>query len=307
MSRDFVNPGLSSSKTWVAVKEIPPVIDTFIKKDYKFNHYKAIAERAKELCEDWIQTNKKNGEGIEASVTCRAKEKTSLRQKLVMRHDEMKKDGGTGYQSTQEILTEIVDLAGVRIILYMPSETQQERVKEMIQDIFDKEVQPKVHSGSQRSRAAGGPRPADQEKQLRSSKSYEPTHLGYTAVHYRVAMMEKHGDRHYDHAEDDRVSQLTYPACRRMCHMGPSTLTASPVLKVEVTSESKFHNPRLSSLTIWQFDIKKCQKFTDINLEFIGTSDCFSFRHEPTSSQALTQSSSNTILVLQYLPSSELC
>lgn len=214
MADEFDNPGLSQSKTWLAAKEIPSVIDNFIKKDYKFNHYRLIAERAKELCENWIKTNKKNGEGIEASVTCRAKEQISLMQKLVMRHDEMIRYGEKGYQSTQHILTEIVDLAGVRIILYMPSEIQQERVKEMIQDIFDKEVQPKVHSGSQRNQAASGPRPADKEKQLRSLKSYEPTHLGYKAVHYRVAMKEEHKNNSYEPAEDDRVSNHFFKVVR---------------------------------------------------------------------------------------------
>jgi ppGpp synthetase/RelA/SpoT-type nucleotidyltranferase len=197
--------GPSRRRTWLSYKPTPPVIDKFIRYDYKFNHYNLIAERGRELCIAWIENNKKNGESIEASVTCRAKEKPSLLQKLVMRNDEKILNGEPGYESTQQIQSEIVDLAGVRIILYMPSETQQERVKEMIQEIFGKEVEPKVHSGSQRK--AAGPQAEDEHKQLRDSKSYRPTHLGYTAVHYRVAMKATHRSERYRPEEDDRVSK----------------------------------------------------------------------------------------------------
>ena len=67
--------------------------------------------------------------GIRAIVSNRAKKPDRLIEKLENR-DKVKK-----YKSTDEIFKDIVDLAGVRVALYFP--TDRELVDEIVSDLFE--------------------------------------------------------------------------------------------------------------------------------------------------------------------------
>jgi len=114
----------------------------------------------------------------------------------------MKLKGGPGYENSQQIWDEIVDLAGVHIILYMSSEDQRAIVKKMIQGIWGKNVKPIMHDGIRTKPAEDG-----EQKDAQSSKIYRPIHLGYRAEHYRVPMHKSHSTSnayYYEHC--DKVS-----------------------------------------------------------------------------------------------------
>ena len=97
--------------------------------------------------------------GIKAIVSYRAKGIDRLREKLVQRNEEKK------YKNVQAVFDDIVDLAGVRVALYFPSE--RDLVDEIVRDLF-KIVKTKNFPES----------------------SHKPKHTkrfsGYWATHYRV-------------------------------------------------------------------------------------------------------------------------
>lgn len=65
----------------------------------------------------------------------------SLREKLMMRYAETGRD----YENFAHIKRDIVDLAGVRIILYMPTKEENLKVKQMIQQEWGQDVKAKRH------------------------------------------------------------------------------------------------------------------------------------------------------------------
>lgn len=113
------------------------------------------------------------------------------------------------YTTEDDIWNDIHDLAGVRVILYMPSEDQREKVKRIIQAIWGDHVQPKYHVGSderikpdERARLLQAP---GERTKLSTKKKYRPRHLGYIAVHYRAKMKENQGTKAYHPKSRDRV------------------------------------------------------------------------------------------------------
>ncbi|KAF2792118.1 hypothetical protein K505DRAFT_57706 [Melanomma pulvis-pyrius CBS 109.77] len=169
-------PGVFRRDTWLAQAETPAVIEQFIKTyEYTEKHFDYVAKKAREMILE--AKTKLFKEGLEANVTCRAKSAKSLKEKLKMRHEEK------NYQYEKDIWDDIHDLAGVRVILYMPSEDQRDKVREIIQSIWGDNIEAKLHEGSREDGASDR-----DERQPSPKKKYRRRHLGYQAVHYRVSM-----------------------------------------------------------------------------------------------------------------------
>ncbi|KAF2262813.1 hypothetical protein CC78DRAFT_605216 [Lojkania enalia] len=184
MSSEESDPmlGVKRQDTWLAHNPTPEIVKKFVKEEYVRDHYVGLAERARELIEKKLKT-----EGVQANVRCRAKE--SLEEKLRMRF-KLK-----SYKTIEDIREDTVDLAGVRIVLYMPSQGQHDKVRKAITSIWG-EVEPILHPSRSENR----------EDDRTSEEEYRNIHLGYQAVHYRVAMQESHSkDGGYDWLPYDKV------------------------------------------------------------------------------------------------------
>lgn len=212
-------PGISrqSTTTWPSERPIPKVVTDFIKNDYVRTHYIHMADCAKNLIEGQLKSPIEQGQCM---VTCRAKADRSLEEKLIMRNEDRLQNGEKEYQDANDIRDDIADLAGVRVVLYLPSEELQEKVKNAIRSIWGDDVKLKLHDGSE-SMGRGTPDRENHENltmgQTISKRKvqYRPRHIGYHAKHYRVTMKEKHTRdsykwKHYDKVEIQVVSALTH-------------------------------------------------------------------------------------------------
>jgi ppGpp synthetase/RelA/SpoT-type nucleotidyltranferase len=100
------------------------VIDAFIKLyKHEVDFYEEVAHQTADLLEDALTEA-----GIRAIVTFRAKRPRKLRGKLVVRNQKRQ------YQSFRDIYDDIVDLAGVRVALYLPAD--RAAVGEIIEQVF---------------------------------------------------------------------------------------------------------------------------------------------------------------------------
>lgn len=133
-------------------------IDDFLKsyaREYDF--FFEASKRCAAMCETGLEQN-----GLRAIVTYRAKRVDRLRTKLLKR-DETKK-----YASKDDVVNDIVDLAGVRIALYFPAD--REAVRKFINATFDVE--------------------AAKEFPEEGKPTHKKRFSGYWATHYRVHMKE---------------------------------------------------------------------------------------------------------------------
>ena len=133
------------------------IIYDFLKQYNKeYDYYQKLSETAADKIEDQLIKR-----GIKAEVTHRAKRPDKLKEKLVKRNIEKK------YASTDEIYSDIVDLAGVRVSLYFPSELAL--VDQIINRLFHVE-----------------------QKKSFPEESYRPVNSkrfsGYWATHYRIKL-----------------------------------------------------------------------------------------------------------------------
>lgn len=101
--------------------------------------------------------------GIKAIVSFRAKKPERLRTKLQQRIEEK------GYQNIIDIFTDIVDLAGVRVALYFPSE--RDLVDEVVNDLFIVNKKKNFPESSHKPK-------------------YTKRFSGYWASHYRVVLKQ---------------------------------------------------------------------------------------------------------------------
>lgn len=95
------------------------LIDQFLKRyesEEHQNHYSKLADHISKLCREWLSP--KGEKGVQANVTCRVKATNRLREKLESRE----RIRGRDYRSEKEIWDDIVDLVGVRIALFFPSD-----------------------------------------------------------------------------------------------------------------------------------------------------------------------------------------
>jgi hypothetical protein len=116
------------------------VVTDFLSHSYSYEHYKACAKRAEGLIERKLSDHcDENEEQVQAKLTSRAKTLKSLKEKLMVRSSE-----GRAYTTTQDILQDIKDLAGVRIILRSPSMTQRRVIRGILQDIWGPDIEEKL-------------------------------------------------------------------------------------------------------------------------------------------------------------------
>jgi ppGpp synthetase/RelA/SpoT-type nucleotidyltranferase len=132
------------------------IIDAFVKLyKHEFDFYDEVASKAKDALEDALQDA-----GIRAIVTFRAKRPRKLRKKL------MKRNRTRNYQSFRNIYDDIVDLAGVRVALYLPA--NRDAVGEIIEKLFAPVREPKRFP--------------------ESSHPEDGDTLGYVATHYLIQL-----------------------------------------------------------------------------------------------------------------------
>lgn len=142
------------------------VIEQFIQqynKEYDF--YKNLSHMIASQIEEQLFQR-----GIKAIVSHRAKKPDRLIEKLEKRNIEKK------YSDISEIYDDIVDLAGIRISLYFPSE--REVIDEVIRDIFEVVKFKKF---------------PDQEHKPK----YEKRFSGYWATHYRVHQKKESAEKRF--------------------------------------------------------------------------------------------------------------
>lgn len=134
------------------------IVDIFIKRYTKeYDYFQEASRICAQQCETILQRS-----GIRAIVTHRAKRPDRLYSKIQKR-DEQKK-----YKRVEDIYSDIVDLAGVRIAIYFPGD--REEVNKFIETNFDV-VKKKVFPEA-------------------SKPSYEKRFSGYWATHYRVYLKD---------------------------------------------------------------------------------------------------------------------
>jgi ppGpp synthetase/RelA/SpoT-type nucleotidyltranferase len=132
------------------------VIEQFLARYRKeYDHYSAVARLSQSLLESALASA-----GIRAMVTSRAKEEGRLEQKIRSRNED------APYVAVEEIFDKIVDLAGVRVALYFPGDT--DRAGKIIEENFDLQAE--------------GMRKFPQGNDERPGKRFS----GYSATHYRV-------------------------------------------------------------------------------------------------------------------------
>lgn len=143
----------------------------------EFGFYHEAAHQAAMVCESVLQKN-----GIRANVTYRAKNIDSLREKLIRRNETK------SYTSQEDILADLVDLSGVRIAVYFPSD--KEEIGRLICQEFitlKRRTFPNNDFGTVEEKFA--------------RKNY----TGYDAVHYRVRMDEARLDADYKKYSEARI------------------------------------------------------------------------------------------------------
>lgn len=139
------------------------VIEGFMR-HYRIAHYEKLAVRAKEICNEKLDESK-----IQAIITYRAKASESLRKKLEERNKKRR------YANEEQIQNDIIDLAGVRIALYFPS--QRDFVADLITEAFD-HVDWRSHPNLNSS---------DQQHGT-TDRGYRPKFGGYEAKHAVVSI-----------------------------------------------------------------------------------------------------------------------
>lgn len=151
----------------VAIKKIKmKVIGDFIKQYNKeFDFYQKLSQIIASKIEDQLFKR-----GIKAIVTHRAKRPDRLKDKLQKRNEEKK------YNTIENIYEDIVDLAGIRVSLYFPSD--REIIDEIINELFNVVKTKKF------------PNEAHTPK-------HEKRFSGYWATHYRVKLKEDNLTKRY--------------------------------------------------------------------------------------------------------------
>lgn len=164
------------------------IIDDFIKqynKEYDF--YQKLSQIVANKIEDQIFKR-----GIKAIVSNRAKRPDRLKEKITKRNEDKK------YDTVEEVFTDIIDLAGVRVSLYFP--TEREIIDEVINEIFTV-IKTKVFPS---------------EKHM---PKHEKRFSGYWATHYHVKLKdEKSITRYTDTIAEIQVASVLMHAWSEVEH-----------------------------------------------------------------------------------------
>jgi ppGpp synthetase/RelA/SpoT-type nucleotidyltranferase len=144
------------------------LIEAFISRyEREFDFYDKVCRKTERLLDELLREA-----GIRAIVTSRAKSPSRLRDKLLQRQAEK------NYDSVESIYNDIADLAGVRVALYFPDTNLE--VDRIIKDSFvlvREEIKfPKKDA-------------------VRKTGNRVNRFPGYVAVHYRVNLKDKAGER----------------------------------------------------------------------------------------------------------------
>ncbi|KAI9690067.1 MAG: hypothetical protein M1820_010045 [Bogoriella megaspora] len=165
---------------------------------YNSTHNSVLAKHVTNICK-----SKLSNTGIEALFTYRAKERDSLRKKLEKRNAERRQDKKPEYASEKDIKNDIVDLAGVRIALYFPDQTEQ--VIEMIKSAFEK-VEIVAHPPDDAGALGLGHGASGASKSKSQGQKKHPAHFEeYAALHARVRLWKEQAEGLSDWRPDDVV------------------------------------------------------------------------------------------------------
>lgn len=138
------------------------VIDKFIKQyENQYEFHRELGHITKMILERKLEEH-----GIKAIVSFRAKTPSRLRSKVNARNIKKK------YKYVGEISSDIVDLTGVRIALYFPSD--RSLIDEIVKDVF------RIHASKEFPNDSFSPR-------------YSKRFSGYWATHYRVTLLKSEG------------------------------------------------------------------------------------------------------------------
>ncbi|KAL1615650.1 hypothetical protein SLS54_008917 [Diplodia seriata] len=177
------------------------LIDRFLEKYEKKEqeYYEKLANHVSALCETFLHKAE-----IKANVTHRAKAMGRLKDKLQGR--------GKTYESENQIRADIVDLSGVRIALFFPSEkVDVNRIIEDEFDIVEKVKHPKPDGGQAQTSKGKGPRKVsfrdgqDGETIVEYDRRFE----GYQATHFWARLGEKHGSRGFNESDKVEIQVMT--------------------------------------------------------------------------------------------------
>jgi len=136
------------------------IIEEFIKQYNKeYDYYQKLSQIVANKIEDQLFKR-----GVKALVSFRAKKPDRLQDKLIKRNETKK------YKKIQDIYDDIVDLSGVRVSLYFPSEREllDEIIKEVFEVNFKKDFPNEAHK-----------------------PKYDKRFSGYWASHYRVKLKDE--------------------------------------------------------------------------------------------------------------------
>jgi ppGpp synthetase/RelA/SpoT-type nucleotidyltranferase len=148
-------------------------------------YYERLAKAAAKKCEEAVKTEN----GIDCNVSWRAKTPESLETKLRTRQEK----GHAVYNDQQNILNDILDIAGVRIALYWPKE--RERVEKILDETFE-------FNGLDTRHITEAPN-TEQVVGNIEGHTFVRRFTGYSASHYIVSL--KQADSVKAKVRDDRV------------------------------------------------------------------------------------------------------
>ncbi len=153
------------------------VIHDFVREyERQFDYWEASARAARDVLEAELSSS-----GLRAIVTSRAKSVDRLTEKLVQRNRERT------YRSIAQISKDIVDLAGVRVALYFPGQTDE--VEQVIRDRLDVKHYKRFPSPP-RVESTDPDRSSKQTPASRDRRGRQQRFSGYGARHFRVLIPE---------------------------------------------------------------------------------------------------------------------
>ena len=167
------------------ISESTAIIESFVRHYSLEKHaFKKIAQMVMHECRRSLS---KSDPEIPALFTCRAKRKNSLYEKLKIRNGQRKEP----YKSIEDIRNDVFDMAGVRIALYIPSQSDV-LVVPKLKRLFEENPDFELHQ----LRPAGH---ATEHNENRN-KSYQPRFSSYQdqAIHFqilvKVSVVDSDGD-----------------------------------------------------------------------------------------------------------------
>ena len=137
------------------------LIDEFMERyEREYDYYCQVSKRAEELCQVWLEKN-----AIRGIVTSRGKNPKNLREKIISRAQRK------GYKNLEDIYTDIVDLAGIRVALYFPNNIMD------VDSIFKRHlyINKIIEFPNQNN-----------DKAKRIAPGFHRKNKGYVATHYRA-------------------------------------------------------------------------------------------------------------------------